>query len=82
MRKIGLMAFLAAMLIAMPAMPADKPVYSMWSPTYRGMTQEEFQASAQELQREQSEARERYLIYSMIGLVCVGAVLFLRRRRG
>jgi hypothetical protein len=85
MRKLWLLAFVAAMLAAMPALTADKPIYSMWSPTYNGMTKEDLKVSAIEFQKAQTEARERNLTYSLIGLAGLfGAVMlfgFLNARR-
>ena len=72
MRKIGLLAFGAAMLIALPALSADKPIYSMWSPSYPGMTRAEFQAAALEDAKEQE--RQRNLMYSLLGLAGVALV--------
>jgi hypothetical protein len=85
MRKFWLLAFVAAMLAAIPALTADKSIYSTWSPTYNGMTKEDLKVSAIEFQKAQTEARERNLTYSLIGLAGLfGAVMlfgFIKARR-
>ncbi|MER8793972.1 hypothetical protein NKH75_07155 [Mesorhizobium sp. M0984] len=88
MRKIGFLAVAAAVLavsISMPAQPADKPVYSMWSPTYQGLTRQDLEVSAINFQKMEDEARSRRLNYALVGLVGLfGAIAVfgaVRKRR-
>ncbi|MER8455860.1 hypothetical protein NKH24_06935 [Mesorhizobium sp. M1300] len=88
MRKIGFLAVAAAVLavsISMPAQSADKPVYSMWSPTYRGMTRHDLEVPAINFQEMEDEARSRQLNYALVGLVglfgAIAVFAAVRKRR-
>ncbi|MER9444204.1 hypothetical protein NKI79_23050 [Mesorhizobium sp. M0340] len=71
MRKSVFLACMALLmaLVWMPAYSADKPVHSMWSPTYQGATREELQQSAINFEKMEAEANSRKLVYSLVGLV-------------
>lgn len=85
-RKILVLAVaLSAASIWMPVQSADKPVYSIWSPTYRAATNQEMIQSAVDVTNMEAEARSRKLKYALVGLValfgCIAVFRFVSARR-